>query len=512
MPLRRCLRSLARIAMAGLAFSFVTGCAKDPLRVDRNRAPRTFIVGAPGSSISGDTASASYRIHLYWRGEDPDGYITGFYWAFDDPGIDKLRYTTRTDSIFELTVNDSAAIAGGSSLIGTSRVHTFFVQAIDNLGKADPNLAIWNSRLFRAATIPPRAFFRPPLPSGGRTDTLSDGHPFVINWGGSDSDGVVTHFKYDVGVFSSGILDSSVKSASFNDSLTPGSVSLTSGLYTMTVTAVDNANAIGQTRFSFVVNNDPETWFEPRWSPIGHYIAPYIEGFKVDREGTFAQGDTVPYRSTVWFTWDGSDSIGGETNVLSGWNLNLRAGSRNGGETYSIGFLDTLPFVQPPVKFKTNNPAVLGPLGFTNLILDSLDQGFNHLIQVQSRDGSNRIDGLDSLELGVFRFACNRRPELRGTLTVADTVAQVRPDIGLEACKVIYWTSYDYEDGQAIAGRVQVDGGQIKGTVSAGDQFLIVANREFLQLFNPHSAVVRVVDRAGFESDPPHLAIQFNVP
>jgi len=515
MPLQRCLCSLARIAMAGFAIWFVSGCAKDPLRVDRNRAPRTFIVAAPGSSISGDTASASYRIHLYWRGEDSDGYIAGFYWAFDDPGIDKLRYTTRTDSIFELTVNDSSAIVGGSAIIGNTQAHTFFVQAVDNLGKVDPNLAIFNARLFNATTVSPLAFFRPPLPRGDSLpdgtkliDTLSDGAPFRINWGGSDKDGGITHFKYDVGVVSTGLLGPTDTTAAFNDPAAHGSIGLGSGVYSMTVTAVDNANAVGTTRFTFVVNHDPETWFEPKGSPIGHYIAPYIEGFKVDREGTFARGDTIPYRSTIWFTWDGEDVSGTppESDSLTGWSLTLRSGSRNGGETYTIGFLDELA---PGVRFKTNNPAVLGPLGFTNLILDSLDQGFNHLIDVKSRDASNRPDGTPA----VFRFNVNRKPELRGALTVADTVAQVNPDFGLEDCKVVYWSSYDYEDGEAISGSVRVDGGQSFTTRFLGDQFFIIANRVLLagQAFNPHSFEVRVKDRADFESDNP-FAIQFDVP
>ena len=506
MPLQRYVRSLARIAMAGTALALLAGCAKEPLQVDRNRPPRTYVVAAPGSAIVADTVTASYRLHLYWRGEDPDGYVAGFLWAFDDSGISAFRYTTKTDSIFELTVNDSSEIAGGSQVLQVSRVHTFFVRAVDNLGKADPNLAIWNRRLYRASTIAPKVRFVGGLPSGIGLDTLSDGAPFHVCWTGNDSDGVVRLYKYDVGAYSSALRADTC--AYFNDPAVPGSVGLSSGLYAMTVTAVDNANAVGNTQFLFVENHDPETWFEPKGAPVGHYIQPFLEGNRVDSAGTFAEGDTVPYRSTVWFTWDAEDVTGGETNVVTGWSLNLRNGTRNNAEPYTIGFLDTLSQGPPLVRFKTNNPDVLGPLGFTNLILDSLDARYNMFLRAASRDGSNRADGTAA----AFRFNCNRRPELRGELAVADTFAMVDLSVGPEDCKVIYWISYDFEDGQTKDARVTLDGLQVR-LVHTEDQFIIVPNRIFQALApsNPHSAKVVVLDRAGYASEQA-LTILFNVP
>src|SRR2546428_8666558 len=81
MPLQRFARSLGCIAMAGLALGLVGSCAKNPLRVDRNRPPRTFLVAAPiDSTIAHPTAtgvSYSYRVHLYWRGVGPGGALLG---------------------------------------------------------------------------------------------------------------------------------------------------------------------------------------------------------------------------------------------------------------------------------------------------------------------------------------------------------------------------------------------------------------------------------------------------
>src|SRR5258705_7080450 len=401
MPLRRYLRSLARIVVAGSALAFLASCAKNPVSVDRNRPPRTFLVAAPiDSTISHPTAtgvSYSYRIHLYWRGEDSDGYVVGYLWAFDDSSAGHFHYTSKTDSIFEVTVNDSADITRGSSLIGTSRFHTFYVRAVDNLGKPDPGFAAFNRTTYKATTIKPRVKFVGGLPGGIGIDTLSDGEPFSICWTGDDSDGVVVRYKFDVGSVNSSLTTDTC--AFFNS---PGGIALASGLYNMTVTAVDNAFATGTTNFVFVVNHDPETWFEPKGGPIGYYHPPYLGGNLVDESVVvpFAQGDTVPYRSTVWFNWDGEDvgrpgtpnNPNPERNCLNGFSLELRAGTRNGANAYTIGFIDTIPG-NPPRRFKSNEPNYLRQAGFSNFVLDSLDQGFGMIMLAAARDCSNRGDG-----------------------------------------------------------------------------------------------------------------------
>ena len=70
--------------------------------------------------------------------------------------------------------------------------------------------------------------------------------------------------------------------AVFNDPTNPRSINLGSGLYNLTITAVDNAFAVGTTAFFFVVNHDPETWFEPKGNPNGYYHPPFLGGEAVD--------------------------------------------------------------------------------------------------------------------------------------------------------------------------------------------------------------------------------------
>jgi hypothetical protein len=531
MPLRRLVRSLAGFAMPLAAVLFHTGCAKDVVRLDRNRPPQTFIVAAPlDSSGIGSLSAASYRVHLYWRGEDTDGYVVGFLWSFDDSSLGTAHYTTRTDSIFELLVNDSTVFTGVTNP-AVSKYHTFFIRAVDNLGKSDPGITFFNRRTFLAQTLPPKVGFLGGLPSH-RTitkwigpgpadsetvelvDTLADKSPFQVCWTGKDPDNPpsfgVPRYKYIVGTHESGI--GSDTCAFFNDPSNPRSISLSSGLYTMTVKGFDVANAKGESSFVFVVNYDPDTWILPRGAPIGHYIQPFEGGntLTVPREGTFAPGDTVPYRSTVWWDWDASDSRFGEPNCISGWSIFLAPGSRNNGDPYTIGFLDVLNPGPPEVRFKTDNPAVVGPPGFVSLILDSLDAIYNIQLFVRSQDCSGRIDGTPD----IFRFNCNFPPKL---LSVSvDSVVALNSATGqLEEHVRISWNSSDYEDGKTTFARLTIDGTTNKELENGEQEYLIPLST--FQGLSPGacqgSVRVRVADRArvSIERDE-EIEVQFPLP
>ena len=505
MPVPVIWRRMALATVASVAAAFLISCEKDPLQVDRNRPPQTYLVAAPVDS----TVAAlpySYRIHLYWRGEDSDGYVVGFQYSWDDSSIGAFQYTTRTDSIFELLVNDSTTTAGGATNPGTARAHRFFIRAVDNLGKPDPSFTIFNSRVFVAQTEAPAVQFVGAIPSGVGVDTLCDATPFKVCWSGSDNDGYVARYRFDVGSYNSPLTTDTC--ATFNDSGDPNSVALSSGLYTMTVSAVDNANAVGRKNVQFVVNRDPETWFLPKGAPIGHYIQHSLYGQAVRIEGTFAPEDTVPYRSTVWWEWDGEDVgvANCEANCTSGWSVVMSPGSRNNNQQYVTGFLDTLTTGPPLVRFNNNNPGPLGQAGFTSLILDSLDQGTAMIVRVATRDCSNRSDGSPAF----FRFNCNFPPKLT-SLTVRDTIANPE-NFGLEPCKYFEWGTEDFEDGMTKGATVTIDNTN-RVSLFDGEQSIIVPNRTFLALTGPgaHSVAVRVRDRAGTPSEN-ELSIDFTVP
>lgn len=508
---------MAVVGVLSVLGAFALSCAKDPLQVDRNRPPVTYLVGAPvDTTVDGDR-DFSYRIHLHWRGEDPDGYVVGFEFSWDDSSIGAFQFTTKTDSIFELTVNDSSLISGGGSTNpGNAMAHTFYLRAVDNLGKSDPSLTIFNSRTFRATTESPIVTFIGAIPSGTvAIDTLCDRAPFTVCWNGRDPDGTVFRYRFDVGSYNSPLTTDSC--ASFNDPSLPNSVPLVSGVYTMAVSAVDNANAVGKSTVQFVVNRDPETWFIPKGAPIGHYIQHSLFGQEVNIHATFAPGDTIPYRSTVWWEWDGSDLQEDHGNCepdfhvppnpagcMAGWSFVLQPGARNEGNPYIIGFLDTLATTPTLLRFNNNDPTRMGPAGFTTLILDSLDAGTDLIASVASRDCSNRKDGTAA----SFVFNCNFPPKITG-LTVTDTLAN--PDglpTGNEPCKYVVWTSEDFEDGLASGADVKLDDTFTIQTTGQ-DQSIIVTERRFRAL-SPgptHTVTVRVKDRAAIYAPLPDGAI-----
>jgi hypothetical protein len=510
--------------MAAIALTSLGSCAKDPLRLDKNRPPRTYLVAAPiDSTISHPAAtgvSYSYRVHMYWRGEDPDGYVSGFLWSFDDSSAGHLRYTAKTDSTFDLTVNDSTDILGGSTIIGFTRFHTFYIKAVDNLGKADPNFAVFNRTTFKASTIKPAVrfvfpFFPPfQLPSSaardsGAIDTLSDSKPFKIAWTGNDSDGTVIRYKLDVGNFHGGLTADTF--AVFNDISNPNSIGLSSGLYNLTITAVDNAYAVGKTNFLFVVNHDPETWYEPKGNPNGYYSPPFLNGEAVDPSVvfTFSDGDTVPYRSTVWFNWDGEDlgrpgtknNPDPEGNCVDSYSLELRNGTRNGGDPYVIGFIDLIQG-NPPRPFKSNEPNYLRQANKPNFVLDSLDAGFNMFMLAASHDCSGRGDGTKA----AFKFNCNYRPFVDSL--ALDSCATSMP--GFIPGKRVTWFAHDVEDGAARSARLQLDDISTFDTADrAVDYFVADSTFARLRPGSPtHSIRVWARDRAGFLSDS-FLVIEF---
>ncbi len=512
------------VMLVGLA-ALLAACAKDPVRVDRNRPPRTYLVSAPAES-----STFSYRIHLYWRGEDPDGYVAGFQWAWDDSSVNAFRFTTKTDSIFELAVNDSATVAGGTSNLppGTSKPHTFFIRAVDNLGKPDPVLTVFNRRIYLANTLKPTVQFTGAYPTGAPVDSLCNGQPFEVCWGGSDADGEVIGYKYSVGAFGSPIVRDSC--VTFNDPSDPNSIALSSGLYTLTVQSVDNAYALsdpGQSTWLFIVNRDPETWFEDasggRTTPgdgraVGYYIAPYVGGQLVPPViRQFAEGDTVPFRSTVWWKWNGEDNPCDIPNGVDAFSISLSQGSRNNGDPYIVGLIGE---ISPGVPFRSNDPNVLGPLGFSNLILDSLDAGNGMKMLCRTRDVAGRISGFQFS--GTFEFNCNFPPRMTG-LTVRDTcVIGTGANAGRTVkAKAFKWTADDYEDGFPPKVIFELDGGierreltldQVGRDPADGLPIYVIEESIFRGFSpeNPHFVDVFVRDRGDYPS-PGKRRVDFDV-
>jgi len=299
---------------AGLILLFfialVAGGCRKPMAptFDRNKAPETWISAAPMDTLFTRDASGhatppqvlqiSFRYHLYWAGSDPDGSISGFFYAVTEtlpdppnPEIDpnppplpgpKARdyhFTARTDSTFVFSVSDGHS----------DRQHAFYIYAVDNLGKPDPTPARFIFRAFDR--FPPLAVIDQFLATGyvftqdpntlaltrslqqfqvGSTDTFAigrvptavvpSGARLDIHWHSevttASNPAVGYKYKMDEPQFVS--VDSSVTSLTYNSGVADR---VGPGLKIFYLRGVDGSSGSRQTSREFQMNFPPDSWF-----------------------------------------------------------------------------------------------------------------------------------------------------------------------------------------------------------------------------------------------------------
>lgn len=219
-----------------LSLTLLYGCrAYDPEPPVINRAPDTFVTGAPG-----ETTGTGFTRHMYWYGSDVDGEVVQFIYAITDSTIRDLEddqnrdeeddrfnpaedvttlettderfvgWTTKTDSIFQFTI-DRGPIS--------SKRMTFHIVAVDDRGAIDPTPArlyffnnslgnprlafrvfvdvgtgvdpVWELRWTGDASQPsPGSPERSPFPSAGFE------RRFRIEWEASSPNGGIIGYRY----------------------------------------------------------------------------------------------------------------------------------------------------------------------------------------------------------------------------------------------------------------------------------------------------------------------------
>jgi hypothetical protein len=111
------------------------GCrAFEPEVLIVNKTPETYLIGAPA-----ETTGGYFHFHVWWYGTDEDGTVTQFVWALTDtsvqdnetpedeederfdPGdnistLDIGHYTTRTDTVFDFSLNQGPVLAYSMTL------------------------------------------------------------------------------------------------------------------------------------------------------------------------------------------------------------------------------------------------------------------------------------------------------------------------------------------------------------------------------------------------------------
>lgn len=360
-----------------LSLTLLYGCrAYDPQPPVINRAPDTFIMGAPA-----ETTGTGFTRHMYWYGTDVDGEVVQYIYAITDstvrdveddqnrdeeddrfnPALDVttlettegrfVGWTAKTDSIFKFTVDRGPV---------SSKDMTFHIVAVDNGGAIDPtparlyfyNNSLGNPRLrFRlfvdvGTSSTPDWQLRwtgdhigpdPDSPEESPFPFTGFERRFRIEWEASSPNGAIVGYRYrteqGLGTFfppsilgqkqwdpdaTSFVFDNSVEpspelgqncgeDASGCD---PARVRFPSGNYNISVEALDVAlveTDAGTGDLDFGVNYAPETRLLSD-STFPRYEVRAANGVLL-KSGTFAAGDTIPAKSTVFFRSEGYDKF-----------------------------------------------------------------------------------------------------------------------------------------------------------------------------------------------------------
>ncbi|MFN8177392.1 MAG: hypothetical protein U0167_05660 [bacterium] len=302
-------RPLVTAAVLVLGGVLAFGCRRDnSVAVDRNLPPETFVTQGPSPSPDPQHLTDQfYRAHLYWRGEDRDGTVSGFRFAIDDttdPG--SWKWTTKTDSIFRFQVGE----------VG-SKAHLFLIRAVDNLGKQD---ASPDTLRFEAFTeCPPTVRYVNAqccytndlgtfcgLHSG---DTVRVNSTVTFTWTGSDCDGEVVRWESISGA------EQPEGHARGDTTRTIGP--LTSGKHDFLVRAIDDAGAVSTSGGLFTVfaNFDPKCHIDSTsirsrlrvtWVPANPNSI-LVTTHDLTQPGV---QDTIPFGATVSFCWECEDQDG----------------------------------------------------------------------------------------------------------------------------------------------------------------------------------------------------------
>ena len=358
-------RIVVGLLLGLLGLTVLFGCrAFTPEVVIVNRAPETFIVGAPA-----ETSGGYYHFHVYWYGSDSDGAVTRFVWALTDTSVQDHNalgdeederfnpatnvttlqighYTTRTDTVFDFQIDQ------GSTLAYEKTLH---IVAMDDRGDFDRTPARLRF-ISNALGNPVIQFYRSFTPGAGPIfadyDTVPYGYPFDLSWNGTTRN--IRSYSPELlaerdtvppidGLFGYKfrLLDNPCADAGGDcwqprefDATTGDSVSyfcsqtqmhfyndgsgaearrarLGSGVHRLLVNTIDMAGVevpASKQALNYVVNYDPQTRLlrgqtDP-WFPSDEKVYPYYRVFNPDgsiTERTFAEHDTVPDKAYVVF-------------------------------------------------------------------------------------------------------------------------------------------------------------------------------------------------------------------
>jgi hypothetical protein len=331
------------LVLAGLVI--LASCRREtPSLFDLNREPNTFLTNAPP-----ETSDTDFLVHFFWRGTDDDGVVTKYIWAVTDTVLppeggednplnwnpanrldDRLNghFTQQTDSVF---IFKGYREVGGSGVLRARQV--FNIAAVDDNGRIDTTPA--RIQFFANARGFPKVFFTlaytPRFPKSGPPppvqkplcrgctiphDTIGMYQDFTLTWHGNSPNGSILGYQWiDRGITYPDLNGDGLPEfrnypqidtvLQFSNS---GADVLQSGIYTLFMTALDEAQAKSQNeRAQVVVNFDPDSratnkatlWYRMKDGTV-------VNGEEIDL--TDSDPDTIPYKAIIKLEFAGWDS------------------------------------------------------------------------------------------------------------------------------------------------------------------------------------------------------------
>ncbi|MCD4690992.1 hypothetical protein K8S17_05965 [bacterium] len=401
--------TLALVAVPLAAMLLLSGCrTQEELVLDTNLPPNTRLTSAPAPY-----AQMNYRVHMHWSGSDPDGYVVGYYFAWDDtmPGVGAAgsawTFTGESDSLFKAVIDTA----------GETRRHTFYVRALDNEGAIDPSPA--RVRFDASTTLPViDVLYRlegPEDPDGGDynpgyKDTVLMGTPCTFTWSGHDPDGQGAPVQYSYR------LDSNPDSQ-WTDDTTFTATDITSTNHLFYVRARDETGAWNfPASYRFVMNYEPDS----------EIIEPE------ELSGTLTVADKDTFRVT-WVARDREQLEGAGGGIVQIW-IEL--------DNERIQFA----YDEPPYTGEWYYTST-APTGTDHYIFqDNINTGGNkeHVFRIWAIDAENRVEVSSTVpgDREYYRFWYNFPPTTEVTFPLE--LETVGPDF------TVTWEGTDVDGDVAV--------------------------------------------------------------
>ncbi|MCK4547298.1 MAG: hypothetical protein KAW17_07640 [Candidatus Eisenbacteria sp.] len=164
----------------------VCGCTQSEFGNEiPNQAPETLLSSAPPHA-----GITSFSVDISWFGNDSDGQVVGYYFAWED--TTRWQWTTGTGSTFAVTAD--SCVPSSDDWSHYASFHTFWIKAVDDGGMHDPTPA---HRSFTAETVAPQTTItRGPC---DRNYCSATGSNILFEWTSFDPDeGTVDSFYYKI--------------------------------------------------------------------------------------------------------------------------------------------------------------------------------------------------------------------------------------------------------------------------------------------------------------------------